>query len=210
MITIQEYTTLDSAYQYFNEKLWDGKLPDCIVTLHRKKGANGYYWHEKFVERDGNKKISEIALNPDTFNERTDTEILATLVHEQCHLAQHLFGDAPKSNYHDKEFAKFMYDVGLIPTSNGEINGKRTGVKISTLIQEGGLFEKFCGAFLISNKINVQSTKEIEIEKKSRKKTRQKLVCPSCMENARARIGMKLICGECNETMLPEEDEDES
>jgi hypothetical protein len=42
--TRDTYTQLDNAYDYFNRALFAGKLPPCVMTLHRKKGAYGYFW----------------------------------------------------------------------------------------------------------------------------------------------------------------------
>ena len=31
--TKQTYEGLDQAYAYFNKRLFDGKLPDCLITV---------------------------------------------------------------------------------------------------------------------------------------------------------------------------------
>ena len=45
----------------------------------------------------------ELALNPDTFTERSDESILSTLVHEMCHAWEHTHGKVPRRGYHDKQ-----------------------------------------------------------------------------------------------------------
>lgn len=72
---------LQRAFDHFNAKLFDSRLPPCIILLHRKKNANGYFWPERFGKRgDGELKLHEIALNPSTMGGRTDRDVLSTLV----------------------------------------------------------------------------------------------------------------------------------
>src|ERR1700759_317531 len=86
------YTGLTEAYDLFNERLFVGKLPRCLITMQRKRGAYGYFSSKRFGTRDGSEITDEIALNPKHFRKRTDQETLSTLVHEMCHLQQAHFG----------------------------------------------------------------------------------------------------------------------
>lgn len=205
MITEKQYKNLDDAYQYFNKKLFGGKLPECLITLNRKSRTYGYYHHEKFKSRDNSDRLSEISLNPDGFNDRTDVEILSTLVHEMCHVQQFFFGSPPRRGYHDKEFAVLMSEVGLQVSSTGEVGGRTTGQRMSHYIVKGGKFERVVGAFLLSgNKLHWNSIVE-EKEVKERKKTREKFICPSCHMQAWAKKTAKLACGVCLKEMTIEE-----
>lgn len=203
-ITLNQYKNLNDAYKYFNEKLFDNKLPECLITLNRKTGARGYYWHEKFQSRYDNQKISEIGLNPDTFEDRSDLEILSTLVHEQCHLYQFIYGEPSRRGYHNWDFAKIMENVGLRTTVTGEWNSRRVGQKMTHLVIEGDKFEKIAGAFLLNgNKFYWNSVVETK-EAKERKKTREKFTCPSCLQSAQAKKTAKLMCGVCEVHMIIE------
>src|SRR5258706_1009262 len=197
MITEKLYSFLDHANFYFSEHLFDNQLKDCIITLSRKKGCGGYHWWEKFKNRETQELISEIALNPDYFNDATVMESLAILAHEQVHLLQHVLDIAPRKGYHDKGFSRMMYDIGLQTSSTGEPNGKSVGQKISHYILQGGKFEIVCQAFLLKEKEHgfLWDSLVIEIEKKEKKRTREKFVCPNCMESAQAKKTAKLICG---------------
>lgn len=204
-ITLDQYKNLDDAYKYFNKHLFEDKLPECLITLNRKARARGYYWHEKFQSRESNERISEIGLNPDTFDDRSDIDILSTLGHEMAHVQQFVLGDPPRKGYHNWEFANLMEEIGLMTSSNGEPNGKRVGQSMSHYIIEGGKFEKVAKAFLLSgNKFYWNSIVESK-EAKERKKTREKFTCPTCMMSAMAKKTAKLICGECEVKMLIEE-----
>ena len=50
--TESTYGYIQQAYDFFNQRLWDGNLPQCLITMQRHKGAYGYYSPGKFVEVD--------------------------------------------------------------------------------------------------------------------------------------------------------------
>jgi len=56
-----------------------------------------------------------------------------------CHLEQHHFGK-PSGAYHNKEWAKMMHAVGLMPSNTGKPGGKQTGQTVSHYIVTGGPF----------------------------------------------------------------------
>ena len=92
-ITAVEYSGFQRAYDYFNRKLFDGTLPQVLVTLQRKPKMRGYFWAQQFQGRAATATTTdELALNPDHFTGRTDKEILSTLVHEMAHVWQQQFG----------------------------------------------------------------------------------------------------------------------
>src|SRR6266852_6880883 len=72
--------SFDVAYRFMNYVLFGDALPDCLITLQRRKGSYGYFSHEKFSRRHGVGVTDEIALNPATFLERKDREIVSTLL----------------------------------------------------------------------------------------------------------------------------------
>jgi len=59
---------LQVAFDFFNTRLFDSRLPRAMILLHRKKNANGYFWPERFGHRhDGEiTSLHEIALRPNT------------------------------------------------------------------------------------------------------------------------------------------------
>ncbi len=209
MITTDNYKTLDDAYSYFNKKLFDDKLPDCIITFQRQSRTLGYYHHEKFEERDAKNKISEIALNPDHFKEQTDMDILDTLVHEMVHLLQWYFGEPSRKGYHNKEWGTMMKSIGLYPSSTGEPGGKETGQTVSDYVISGGKFEIVCGAFLLKNSLKWNSLPVVKVLKDEVKnKTREKYCCPKCFLNVWGKKNIKIICGECKIKMEIEKEND--
>ncbi len=204
MITQIEYSTLDNAYKFFNERLFGHNLPEVLITFQRKPKANGYFHFECICDRDNpDKRISEIALNIENFQDRSDQDILSTLCHEMAHAWQFYLGTRPeRRNYHDREFSEMMEKIGLMTSSTGEKGGKRCAVKMSHYIISGGKFEKYCNEFLQNNKINWQNVRISENTKQTRnRKSKLKYQCPDCQEFAWTKVEKKLICGECDREM---------
>jgi hypothetical protein len=200
------YTSLDAAYDHFNHELFAGKLPKCLLTMQRYKGAYGYFSGDRFASLgDPNELTDEIALNPATFASRTPTKILSTLAHEMTHLWQHHFGTPSRTGYHNKEWAVKMREIGLIPTATGEPGGKETGQKVTHIVEGGGRFEKACTAFLARNLAILYQDRAGNGEaakKKAASKT--KYTCPGCGFNAWAKPEGNLWCGDCQEPMKAE------
>lgn len=211
MITAKHYGTLDKAFDYFNAHLFEGGLPDTIITMNRKKRVRGYFHHDKFQNRTSHEGLSEISLNPDEFLERDDLEILSTLVHEMTHLWQAIYGDAPRKGYHDKEFSRKMYSLGLQTSSTGEPDGKPIGQRMSHYILRAGQFEIVAKGFTLKEgKILIESLPDPEKEKKEKKKTRYKYTCPECGMAAWAKKSANIACGDCKESMIIEEEDNEN
>ena len=132
--TAQTYNSLEDAYAFFNDRLFGGALPHCLITMQRHKGAYGYFAPERFGSRDGATITDEIALNPMHFAERSIKQTLSTLVHEQAHLWQQHFGEPSRGGYHNKEWAAKMKEIGLYPSDTASPGGKETGQRVSHYI----------------------------------------------------------------------------
>jgi len=122
------------AFEYLNMSLFENKLPDCSITLQRHNGTYGYFVADRFGR-------NEIAINPQHLGRKTE-DILSTLGHVMTHLWQHHFGKQKpaRSNYHNKEWAKKMEAIGLIPSDTGKPGGKRMGDAMTHYIEPGGRF----------------------------------------------------------------------
>lgn len=141
--TLTTYNNLLLAYRFMNDKLFDGILPPCLITLQREKKTFGYFCRNRFVHsKDDNHNTDEIALNPQYFRSpgRDDRTVVSTLVHEMCHLWQHHYGKPGRTRYHNREWAEQMKTIGLQPSDTGEEGGKETGDCMTHLIIEGGMF----------------------------------------------------------------------
>lgn len=112
-----------------------------------------------------------------------------------------------------------MESFGLIPTDTGKIGGKRTGRNVSHVILEGGVFDRLCNemedyCWKLSWREWVESPRgkrtgeqgegqeklENFKETKIQDKSKQKFTCPSCGQNAWAKISAQIACAadKCN------------
>lgn len=217
-LTAEAYSDLYSAKGYFNERLFDGKLPDCILSFARHKNMLGYFCVDRFESQSG--AIShEIAMNPVYLRSCGDAGALSTLVHELCHLWRYEFGPPNRGGgkgargYHDLVWVKKMLEVGLIPTDTGLPDGKMTGYSVSHLVVEGGQFDLDCKELLASGfKLNWRDRHIPDVANESdedsatdagsnpkpkKKKDRVKFTCAECDLNAWAKPSAPLVCGKC-------------
>jgi hypothetical protein len=205
----RQYITLSAAFDFFNRRLFDFTLPAALITLQRHKGARGYYSARRFEGRaDRSRETDEIALNPATFEDRTDAQILSTLVHEMVHHWQDHFGKSSRGRYHNREWADKMETVGLMPSDSGEPGGRRVGQRVTHYILTGGPFDQACqevlaGGVRVEWQSRETSTSGAHV-RSNRSKT--KYTCPACNLNAWAKPDVHLLCGDCGERMDAQED----
>ena len=174
-------------------------LPDVLVTLQRQAKARGYFSPDRFSARDGQSAAHELAMNPDTFTGRTDRDILSTLAHEMAHVWQQSEGKPPRRCYHDRQWAGKMIEIGLQPSDTGTIGGKTTGQNMTHYIIEGGAFAKAYQKLEKEGfRLNWQSA-PASTAAKAKKASKTKYTCPECGQNAWAKLGASLICGDCYE-----------
>lgn len=219
-LTALEYGTFQDAYDHFNCALFEGRLPQVLITLQRHANARGYFSRDRFQHRDHiQKRVHEVALNPDCFNGRTDEEILSTLVHEMVHVWQQEHGHPGRGRYHNREWAALMYAIGLMPSVTGEPGGEVTGDRVSHYILENGLFLKVCRTFLNKYKLVWESATVNDSDDREgsaggegsggtgregvtrvarRTQTRTKFTCPNCGLNAWAKPEAVMDCHSCS------------
>jgi predicted SprT family Zn-dependent metalloprotease len=205
--TQKTYNSLTSAYDFFNERLFRGILPLCLITMQRKNRAYGYFAGSRFQEHDSKAITDEIALNPSHFHQRSTEQSLSTMVHEMVHLWQHHYGKPSRTGYHNIEWASMMRAVGLIPSATGEPGGKETGQNMTHYIEQGGAFSRACDQLMQSGFVLPYIEIWGDAVAKTRKKkadSKTKYTCCGCGLNAWAKPDVSLVCGEC-ELLLEEE-----
>jgi len=156
--TEETYSQLQAAYDFFNVRLFEGKLPHVMLTLQRRKRTGGYFSPGRFAARatktaakkslQKNGKVvrttaDELAMNPEHFGgENTEERVMSVLVHEMAHVWQQHLGKPGRGRYHNEEWAAKMDTLGLTPTSTGAPGGKRTGDHLDHMIVKAGPFQK--------------------------------------------------------------------
>ncbi|MFZ6649710.1 SprT-like domain-containing protein [Undibacterium sp. TJN25] len=147
--TDEFYGRLQAAYDYFNLALFDNALPHCLITVQREKNTMGFFSAARW-SNNGKRDVHEIALNPAYFARRKVIEVFQTLVHEQCHVWQHEFGNPSRTGYHNREWSEKMESIGLMPSATGAPGGDKLGQKMSDYPIEGGRFRQACVQLMTS------------------------------------------------------------
>lgn len=147
-MAIDFYQHLQRAYDFYNEKLFDGQLEDSLIVFQRKTRTFGYISYNRHSIVGGSSYMHELALNPDYFAYRTIIETLSTLLHEQCHLFQHQMGTETRKTYHNQAFRDLMVERGLQTSHTGEEGGKEVGQNMTHYIMPDGKFLEVTLEFL--------------------------------------------------------------
>lgn len=210
--TKETYDRLQQAYEHFNKALFEGLLPNALITLQRRKNSYGYFAGAKFRRDDGH-AADEIALNPASFRDRPAKDVLATLVHEMVHLWQHHEGEPGRGRYHNREWADRMKAIGLHPTDNGGEDGKETGEAVGHLIVPAGPFEEAADRLLAKdfaiiwkeapsalNTSGGDGAAEPAAVTKSGQRVRYR--CPDCDLKAWAKHDARLMCADDKALMI--------
>lgn len=148
--------------------------------------------------------MHEMALNPDTFEGRSDVDILSTLVHEMVHCWQEAHGHPSRQRYHNREWADRMRTIGLMPSHTGAPGGKETGQQVTHYIDPEGAFATAAAALLASGfQLSWQSTTVDEVTRRKKAASKTKYSCPNCGQNAWSKPEAKFRCDICHLPMLP-------
>ena len=199
--TREAYAELQQAYDHFNDALFGGQLPSCLITFQRQNRTYGFFSGDRWQGRSGDVR-DEIAMNPEHFATRPVANILSTLAHEMVHLRQHRFGQPSRSGYHNKQWAGFMEEIGLIPSDTGEPGGKRTGQRVTHYIDTGGPFDVACKALLASGYRLSWSDRGLGGDNQGGKSgSRTKYVCPECQTAVWGKGDLRVACMECDSEM---------
>lgn len=204
-ITSVEYTAFQTAYDYYNRELFAGALPHVYVTVARKAHSRGYFHADRFESRASKARAHELCLNPDHF-ERTTEQILSTLVHEMCHVWQQEHGKPGRGGYHNLEWARKMFEVGLNPSSTGKPGGEKTGQKVSHWIVPEGRFAEvtevlLAGGFTLNWKSEDlrRESAGARKQRKAKAASKTKFTCPDCGGAVWGKPETIVICGVCHE-----------
>ena len=194
----QDYIKLVEAYDYFNQKIFDGHLPDVLITLRGNRSFIGYFCPAEFSTRqpESRIKVDGLAINPQYLS-RTDIEILSTLVHEQCHVWQEHFGKPSKGSYHNVEWATKMLAVGLTPFSNSN-HDLMTGTSMSHTIMPDGRFQQLATALLDTGwTLTITELPPTAMNGRAAQKKKVKYTCPDCQTKVWGRPNLHIGCNDC-------------
>lgn len=218
----------------FVQKRCGFELPDVMLDLHTvKKDAHGWFRNRSVNDgwvSLGGQDILEIGLNPagriveseaeanqlkakgyaivanddDWTAHRPTRDIVATLLHEICHLADHVKNDTKRQDNHSDSWKLLMTKCGLQPVSC-EPHKERTN-KWTHEIIPGGVFEEWYEkSKVISEGFEMEWRKNPKRARTSASNGSSKFVCPGCGSSLRGsveKLSQMPICGICSSPEL--------
>lgn len=192
--TKTQFTAYEQMFQYFNQRLFSGRLPVCLLTFSRRAKARGFFAPKRWQhDYSANKVRHEISLDPESLRTREPIDVASTLVHEMVHLWQQESGNPSRSGYHNAEWAEKMDQVGLTPSTTGKPGGHRVGQAVSHFIEPDG---RFAQAFAeMPSECVLPWSREPEY-RGGRNKV--KYSCPGCGTNVWGAPGLAIVCGHCH------------
>ena len=116
------YGQLEAAFNFFNERLFEGQLPPCLITLRSATGVYGYHHAGRFVSPQG-QTVDELGKHPGFVGLQPVEAVMSTLVHEMVHHWQQHFGQPSPSNPHNRQWADKMLAIGLHPHTGQRLRG---------------------------------------------------------------------------------------
>lgn len=206
------FRALEGAYAWFNERLFQGQLLPVVLNFSRHANCYGFFAPNRWFDAaDGELATHEISLNPSHLRHRDLRATYSTLVHEMVHCWQEEKGKKKsKRGYHNNEWAEMMKRVGLQPTTTGLPGGSETGYKVTHMVMDGGAYDQAFQDMPDELKLPWLCEEPEKPEKEKRAKSKLKYTCAACDARAWAKPGAKLKCGDCDEVMTPEEDEEDT
>ena len=222
---IEQSQAYHGAFDWFNEKLFDGQLPRPMLCLTRNANVVGGYFNKDKWHDDVGNSIHEIAINANMMEQGSVVELMHTLIHEMIHLKQEVVGKPSRHGYHNSEYADWAEAMGL--ECKDVKTKQRTGHMIATKILDGGKAAKAIALLPDEHIFPWMAVRTKEdgdesggggtgggssggtetkggdgSEPPRRSGTRSKFTCAICGLNAWAKPGAKLVCGECDKALV--------
>lgn len=188
---------MQGMFSRLNEHFFDNELERVVFTFESgfKKGAYG--WITTVKEwKQGQTERYNINISADYLN-RNKEAIIATLLHEMCHLyaLQKEIKDTSRSGiYHNKKFKKIAEEHGLDVAEADKIGWSVTSLKPETI------------EWLIENsnfaEITIYKEKPLVADRVAKpKQSTRKYVCPCCGLIVRTTKECRIKCIECDKEM---------
>ncbi len=188
---------LMNAFNKINADFFNGELEKVIITLKEGAKKNAYGWIEvKKNWKQGKEERHEINISAD-FLDRPINHIIATLIHEMCHLyaIQNNIKDTSRANiYHNKKFKEIAENHGLTVEYSEHIGYSRTSLTPDTVKWADENIS--INSFKLVKKIQIADSKGGKPKQSTRK-----YVCPCRGLIVRATKECNISCMDCNEQM---------
>lgn len=201
---------LNKVFKLINSKYFDNELEMPTITIQSTVGAYGHVTTSKVWKTESGKASYELNIGAD-YLDRPIENIVATLIHEGCHLYAMQNGIKDTSNrgvYHNKRFKALAEDRGLIIEKHSRYGWTITTPSEATInfcidnnLQEvlitrhTGITFTGVGTGKNGNGTPVKPTAP-------KKGNSIKWICPCCGAIVRSTKILNIVCGDCNEKFI--------
>lgn len=201
---------LNKVFKLINTEYFDNELEMPTITIQSTVGAYGHVTTSKVWKTESGKASYELNIGADYLN-RPIENIVATLIHEGCHLYAMQNGIKDTSNkgvYHNKRFKALAEERGLIMERHDKYGWTITTPSEATInfcidndLQEvlitrhTGITFTGVGTGKNGNGTPVKPTAP-------KKGNSIKWICPCCGAIVRSTKILNIVCGECNEQFI--------
>ena len=198
---------LEKVFTYINKKFFDGDLEMPTITIQSTVGAYGHVTIAKVWKTKSGKASNELNIGADYLN-RPIANIVATLIHEGCHLYAMQNGIQDTSNrgvYHNRRFKALAEERGLIiskhPTYGWTIT--KPSERIYDFCNEYELKDILISRYTAHRSDNGNKTKGDSENGNpttpvAKKGNSIKWICPKCGAIIRSTRNVNVVCGDCN------------
>lgn len=201
---------LNKVFKLINSEYFDNELEMPTITIQSTVGAYGHVTTSKVWKTESGKASYELNIGAD-YLDRPIENIVATLIHEGCHLYATQNGIKDTSNrgvYHNKRFKALAEDRGLIIEKHSRYGWTITTPSEATInfcidndLQEvlitrhTGITFTGVGTGKNGNGTPVKPTAP-------KKGNSIKWICPCCGAIVRSTKILNIVCGDCNEKFI--------
>lgn len=201
---------LNKVFKLINTEYFNNELEMPTITIQSTVGAYGHVTTSKVWKTESGKASYELNIGADYLN-RPIENIVATLIHEGCHLYAMQNGIKDTSNrgvYHNKRFKALAEDRGLIIEKHSRYGWTITTPSEATInfcidndLQEvlitrhTGITFTGVGTGKNGNGTPVKPTAP-------KKGNSIKWICPCCGAIVRSTKILNIVCGDCNEKFI--------
>lgn len=199
---------LVKVFKQINEEYFNSELDIPTITIQSTVGAYGHVsvnkvWHNNEVA------THELNLSADYLN-RPIENIVATLIHEACHLyaiANDIKDTSNNGVYHNKRFKQLAEDRGLHIEKHDKYGWTITEPTEETIdfcinnqLEDIQIVRQSSFSFGVSGG---KSGNPTPIAPKTPKKSStRKYICPCCGNSFRATKEINVMCMDCNEQYI--------
>ncbi len=201
---------LEKIFRALNERYFMGQVEEPIITIQSTPRAYGHVTVAKNWLRNGENR-HELNIGAGTLD-RPIENIVATLLHEMCHLWNMQIGvqDCSRGGaYHNKKFKQTAEERGLIINYDSRIGWSITEPSESLcefIIEQGWddiLMNRIEWGFVAPGTSGKGTTgKPIITPKPTGNSHSRKYICPCCGNSVRATKKVNIMCVDCNKIMV--------